>query len=68
MESKIIDCLITEERFINTITVAYDDGSTEIIYKYYPDELYFIKDEFIGLTKKQAKVLTTQKDIAYLRS
>ena len=69
MEKKINYCLIKEGKYSNTITVMYDDGSVDDhLGTYYPDELYFSEDEFIGLTEKEAKELMRQKDLAYLRS
>ena len=68
-EKKIVACTIMEGRYQNTISVEYDDGSVDDRFaKYYPDELYFSANEFIGLTKKEARNLMRDKDIAYLRS
>jgi hypothetical protein len=35
---------------------------------FYPDELSFSEQEFIGLTREQAMSLRHRKDVAYLRS
>lgn len=46
----------------------FDDGSKKTIFEFYPDELSFIEDEFIGLTEEQARKLKVEKDIKYLQS
>lgn len=69
MEKKIKQCSIKEDGYKNIISVIYDDESTDDkIGSYYPDELYYNENEFIGLTKEQAIDLMRKKDIAYLRS
>lgn len=67
MEKKIISCSIVKRRFDNRIYVTYEDGSTEGIYIYYPDELTFTENEFIGLTREEAQLLCYQRDLEYLR-
>lgn len=69
MEKRIKQCKIFEGRFTNIVGVVYDDGSVDDrLATYYPDELSFNEDEFIGLTKKEALDLMFQKDLEYLRS
>lgn len=67
MEKKIVSCEITRLRYVNEVDVMYDDGSVETIAKYYPDELSFNKQEFIGLTRDEAQELKRKRDVAYLR-
>ena len=67
MEKKIKECIIEKARFRNVIYVVYDDCSSETIGSYFPDELYYSEDEFIGLTRRQASDLMDQKDKNYLR-
>lgn len=67
MEKRIKQCLIRKEGFKNYITALYNDDTTDAIGSYYPDELHFTENEFVGLTSQQAINLITQKDIAYLR-
>lgn len=50
------------------VNVVYEDGTTETVVKYYTDELAFSENEFIGLTREQAKDLFHKKDVAYLQS
>ena len=40
----------------------------KVLFDFYPDELSFSKEEFIGLTEKEAEELFHKKDIAYLQS
>lgn len=68
MEKRIVECTIKAGRFMNIISVVYDDGSVDDgIGSYYPDELYYCESEFIGLTRKQASDLMDQRDKEYLR-
>ncbi len=50
------------------VWVTYEDGEEEMLFSYYPDEISFEKDEFVGLTREQAFHLYHKKDVAYLRS
>ncbi len=50
------------------VTVTYEDGTSEELFSYYPDEIQFSPSEFIGLTRGEAMDLRRKKDIAYLRS
>lgn len=46
----------------------FDDGTNEVLFEYYFDEISFSEKELIGLTKEQAFQLWKKKDLAYLRS
>jgi len=49
------------------IVVTFEGGTEEeSLFEYYPDEISFEPDEFIGLTFKQACRLKFNKDIEYL--
>ena len=50
------------------ITATFEDGSSKILFSYYPDEIRFTPGEFIGLTEAEACVLKTRKDRDYLQS
>ena len=50
------------------VIVTYNDGTQETLFSYYPDEISFAENEFIGLTRDQAIALRHEKDVAYLRS
>lgn len=52
----------------NTVYATFEDGSEKMLFKYFPDELYFSEDEFLGLTEDEAHELFHKKDIEYLRS
>ena len=48
------------------VFVWYDENSDwTLLFTYYPDELVFDKDEFIGLTDKEALDLHWQRDLEY---
>ena len=52
-----------------TVYVKYAGSNEEhTLFDYYPDELHFNAQEFIGLTEEQARDLKYKKDLAYLRS
>lgn len=50
------------------VYVTLENGIEEFLFEYYPDEISFQTQDFIGLTKSKAKTLKYNKDIAYLRS
>lgn len=51
-----------------SITAAFEDGTTKKLFWFYPDELSFSEEEFIGLTEVEARYLRFAKDRAYLQS
>ena len=50
------------------VIATFEDGSTETLFSFYPDEISFRAEEFIGLTREEAHALRHGKDVAYLRS
>jgi hypothetical protein len=50
------------------VTVTYDDGSSEVLFWFYPDEISFTAAEFVGKTKREANQIRHDKDVAYLKS
>ena len=50
------------------VTATFDDGSKVVLFSYYPDELSFTEQEFIGLTEEEACHLKVMKDFKYLQS
>jgi len=50
------------------VEAVFDDGKTCTLFSYYPDEISFTPEEFIGLTRAQAMALRHKKDVAYLQS
>ena len=67
-ERVIVKCDIEQGKYITYIWATYNDSVIECVGTYYADELYFTEDEFIGLTKQEARDLMHRKDVAYLRS
>jgi hypothetical protein len=50
------------------VTATFDDGSTEKLFTFYPDEISFSAEEFVGKTRVEAHRLKQQKDAAFLRA
>ena len=50
------------------VIATFEDGTSKNLFSFYPDEVWFTPNEFIGLTEEEAKRLSQQKDTAYLRS
>lgn len=50
------------------VTAGLDDGSKVELFSYYPDEIRFSPEEFVGLTVTGAHALRRKKDVAYLQS
>jgi hypothetical protein len=50
------------------VWVRFEDGNEEKAFDYYPDELSFQPQEFVGLTVSEARALKVKKDLDYLRS
>ena len=50
------------------VHVTYEDGSKEMLFTYYPDEIHFSPEDFITLSREDAFTLYHAKDSTYLRS
>ena len=50
------------------VFVTTEDGIEHELFSYYPDEISFVENEFIGLNFEKAKNLKFEKDRAYLIS
>jgi hypothetical protein len=50
------------------VFATFEDGSEKLLFEYFPDELSFTPEEFVGLTEGQAHELKYAKDKAYLQS
>lgn len=48
------------------VTATFDDGSVKTLFTYFPDEISFLPNEFVGLTEEEAKALKAKKDARYL--
>jgi hypothetical protein len=72
-ELKIVSARITDmpRNFFDPLPqvwVTYEGGKEQMLFEYYPDEISFRTDEFIGLTRSEAVHLKFRKDKAYLQS
>jgi len=70
---KVISCRITEQPKslfdpIPQVYVTWENGVEEFLFDYYPDEISFTSNEFIGLTLPQCYHLKFKKDKHYLTS
>lgn len=50
------------------VVVTYEDDSAESLFAFYPDELSFAPEPFVGLTREQALELRHNKDVRYIQS
>lgn len=50
------------------VYVTDTTGTERELFSYYPDEISFTEQEFVGLTIEQGRTLKFTKDRAYLRS
>ena len=50
------------------VVVRVDEGEEVVLFDFFPDEISFQPNEFIGLTRDAAFELKRRKDVEYLRS
>ena len=50
------------------VHATFEDGTEKKLFSYYPDEISFTAEEFVGLTEEEARGLHFKKDKAYLQS
>ena len=50
------------------IFVTTEDNKEQFLFEYYPDEITFTENEFVGLTIDEAKYLKFEKDKLFLQS
>ncbi len=50
------------------VRVQFDTDEQKTLFEFYPDEIDFKEDEFIGLTEEGARHLKFEKDKRYLQS
>ncbi|MCF8001834.1 MAG: hypothetical protein K9K76_08280 [Halanaerobiales bacterium] len=72
-KSKIVKAEITkrpESLFdpMPKVIVTFETGEKEELFEFYPDEIDFKENEFIGLTKNEALKLRQKKDKEFLQS
>jgi len=73
MELKIISARISDMPKglfdpMPQVWVTYEDGKSELLFEYYPDEISFTPNEFVGMTRSEAVYLKFRKDKVYLQS
>lgn len=49
------------------VIATFSNGEVKTIFSFYPDEISFRDNEFIGLTERQAVNLKYKKDLKYLQ-
>ena len=50
------------------VFATFEDGVERKLFSFYPDEIQFVAEEFIGLTEIEAAELRHKRDVAYLQS
>jgi hypothetical protein len=50
------------------VKVQFDNGEEKTLFEFYPDEISFSENEFIGLTEEAAHRLRFEKDKKYIQS
>jgi hypothetical protein len=50
------------------VFVTMENGEEQFLFEYYPDEISFTPDEFVGLTIDECRHLKFVKDKRYLQS
>jgi hypothetical protein len=73
LELKIVSARITEmpKGYFDPmpqVWVTYEDNKEQMLFEFYPDEISFSPNEFIGLTRSEAIHLKFKKDKAFLQS
>lgn len=68
----ITGCVIKKSIVDPTVNVVEiwldDDPDWQVLFTYYPNEIKFTDDEFIGLTVEDALNLHWERELEYLRS
>lgn len=64
----ITKCRIEKDRFENKVIGVDESGVEHLLFTYYPDEIRFTADEFVGHSIQYANDLFIKRDMAYLRS
>lgn len=71
---KVVKCRITEQPtnfnllLLPKVIVTLDNNTEQCVFDYYPDEISFTPNEFIGLTLDECRHLKFKKDKHYLLS
>jgi hypothetical protein len=70
---KVVKCRITDmpKTIFDPMPIVFvtlETGDELNLFSYYPDEISFHPDEFVGLTVAECRGLKGKKDLVYLRS
>lgn len=49
------------------VVATLDDGTTEMLFRYFPDEIRFTSEELVGKTVEEARALRHQRDVDFLQ-
>lgn len=49
------------------VWAIFQDGTEKLLFTYYPDEISFDAQDFVGLTEEEATLFKFGRDRAYLR-
>jgi hypothetical protein len=49
------------------VTATFTDGTVRRLFSYFPDEISFLPQEFVGMTEDEARALKSKKDSIYLK-
>lgn len=50
------------------VFITMEDDTEQFLFEYYPDEISFTENEFVGLTIEEARHLKFKKDKNFLQS
>ena len=68
----ITKCVIKKSIVDSTVNVVEiwvnEEPDWQVLFTYYPNELTFFDEEFVGLTVEDALNLRLERDLEYLRS
>jgi len=67
-DSRKITSVVFGDSQPRRVTATLDDGSSQSLFSYFTDELYFSEAELVGLTVEEAIAVRHKKDVQYLRS
>lgn len=62
------DIKASPARYLAEVMAEFGNGTTDVVLRYYDDELSFGEHEFVGKTQEQVNEMFHQRDVAYLQS
>ena len=69
---KIVEARVTQSTSMFDVPKVYvrleGEEKEKFLFDFYPDEISFTADEFVGLTEEQARGLKFSKDMVWLKS